>query len=106
MRTNPIFDIDIVSRGVFEDTCSTYVWSLYLHSSFNDSLEVPKFGLPTLRSHLRAMEPGYFMVDADVRECFLNFILHKSLRPYVGVDLTPYISTNIEEGSGSSTKKH
>lgn len=57
-------------------------------NGFNDSIEVPKFGLPTLRSHLRAMAPGYHMVDADVGECFLNFHLHDTLQPFVGVDLS------------------
>ena len=59
-------------------------------NGFNDSIEVPTFGMPTLKAHLRAMGPGYHMVDADVGECFLNFHLHPSLRPYVGVDLTHF----------------
>ena len=62
-------------------------------NGFNDSIEVPKFGMPTLRSHLRAMGPGYHMVDADVGECFLNFHLHTTLRPYVGVDLSHYLKS-------------
>ena len=60
-------------------------------NGFNDSIEVPRFGLPTVKSHLRAMAPGYHMVDADVGECFLNFHLHTSLQPYVGVDLTSFM---------------
>ena len=60
-------------------------------NGFNDSIEVPRFGLPTVRSHLRAMGPGSHMVDANVGECFLNFYLHQSLQPYVGVDLTKHI---------------
>ena len=60
-------------------------------NGFNASIEVPRFGLPTINSHLRAMMTGYFMVDADVGECFLNFHLHSSLQPYVGVDLTHYL---------------
>ena len=62
-------------------------------NGFNDSIEVPRFGLPTIRSHLRSMGPGFHMVDADVGECFLNFYLHSSLQPYVGVDLSHYIKT-------------
>ena len=69
------FDVDKVKEGnKVMDIRMVYDGTI---SGFNDSLEVPKFGRPTLRSHLRAMEPGYFMVDADVGECFLNFILHK-----------------------------
>ncbi len=60
-------------------------------NGFNDSIEVPRFGLPTIKSHLRAMDPKYHMVDADVGECFLNFYLHPSLQPYVGVDLTKFL---------------
>ena len=60
-------------------------------NGFNDSIEVPSFGLPTVRSHLRSMDPKYHMVDADVGECFLNFHLHQTLQPYVGVDLTSFI---------------
>lgn len=60
-------------------------------NGFNHCIEVPKFGLPTIRSHLRAMDVGYYMVDADVGECFLNFYLHSTLQPYVGVDLSKYI---------------
>jgi len=32
------------------------------------------------------------MADVDVGECFLNFMLHKSVRPLTGVDLTCYFS--------------
>ena len=60
-------------------------------NGFNDCIEVPRFGMPTLRSHLRSMAPGHYMVDADVGECFLNFHLHASLQPFVGVDLTRFI---------------
>jgi len=60
-------------------------------NGFNDSIEVPRFGLPTISSHLRSMMPSYFMVDGDVGECFLNFYLHHSLQPYVGVDLSKYV---------------
>lgn len=63
-------------------------------NGFNDSIEVPKFGLPTISTHLRSMMPGYFMVYADVGECFLNFYLHSTLQPYVGVDLTKYTPLN------------
>lgn len=68
-------------RMVYDDTVN----------GFNDSIEVPKFGMPTLRSHLRAMSPGHYMVDADVGECFLSFYLHSTLQPLVGVDMTKYI---------------
>ena len=50
------FDVDKVKEGnKVMDIRMVYDGTI---SGFNDSLEVPKFGLPTLRSHLRAMEPG------------------------------------------------
>jgi len=62
-------------------------------NGFNESIEVPKFGMPTLKNHLRSMMPGYHIVDADVGECFLNFHLNSSLQPYVGVDLSRFVPT-------------
>ena len=59
-------------------------------SGLNDSMWVPRFGLPTVETHLRSIEEGTFMADVDVGECFLNFPLHHSLRPLAGVDLTRY----------------
>ena len=47
--------------------------------------------MPTIKTHLRSMIPGYHMVDADVGECILNFYLHSSLQPYVGVDLSRFV---------------
>ena len=63
-------------------------------NGFNDCVEVPRFGMPTLKSHLRSMMPGYFMADADVGECFLNFHLHEDLQPYTGVDVEHYIPSD------------
>jgi hypothetical protein len=45
-------------------------------SGLNDSIWVPRFLLPTIETHLRAVDEETFMADADVGECFLNFILH------------------------------
>jgi hypothetical protein len=44
--------------------------------------------LPTLKTHLRAVEEQTYIADVDVREMFLTFILHKDLRSVSGVDLT------------------
>jgi hypothetical protein len=63
----------------------------------NDAMWVPRFVLSTLNAHLRAMEKGTFMGDLDVGECFLNFMLHPTLRPYAGVDFTLFFPL-AEEG--------
>jgi hypothetical protein len=65
-------------------------------SELNDSIWVPRFILPALETHLRAVDEGTYMADADVGECFLNFILHADLRELAGVDLTHYFG---EDGS-------
>jgi hypothetical protein len=66
-------------------------------SGLNDSLWVPRFGMPTIRTHLRGVEPGTFMADVDIGEMFLNFMLHPLIRPYTGVDLTHFFLS--EDGS-------
>jgi hypothetical protein len=45
-------------------------------SGLNDSIWVPRFVLPTIENHLRAVKEGTCMADNDVGVCFLNFILH------------------------------
>jgi hypothetical protein len=37
------------------------------------------------------------MADVDIGEMFLNFMLHKSLRPLAGVDLTHYFPRETDE---------
>ena len=51
---------------------------------------IPSFFLPNVQSHLRAVEEGTFMCDVDLGEMFLNFMVHPSMRKYLGVDLTPH----------------
>ena len=60
-------------------------------SGLNDSIWVPRFPLPTINTHLRAVEPGTWMGDLDIGEMFLNFPLHSSLQKLCGVDLTHYV---------------
>ncbi|CAJ1943751.1 unnamed protein product [Cylindrotheca closterium] len=59
-------------------------------SGLNDAMWVPRFGLPTIETHLGSIEEGTFMADVDVEECFLNFPLHQSLQKLAGVDFTKY----------------
>ena len=57
-------------------------------SGLNDSLWAPRFAMPSLNTHLRAIEGNTYMGDCDIGDCFLNFILHESIRPYAQVDLS------------------
>jgi hypothetical protein len=57
-------------------------------SGLNDVIWVPRFPLPTIATHLRAVGRGTYMADLDVGEMFLNFNLHSQLQEVCGVDLT------------------
>jgi len=57
-------------------------------SVLNASLWAPYFPLPTLQSHLRIVEPGTYMADNGVGECFHNWILDERVRKWCGIDLT------------------
>ena len=57
-------------------------------SGLNEAVWAPWFSLPTCESHLRAVDPGTYMGDADLGEMFLNFPLDKHIRKYAGVDFT------------------
>jgi hypothetical protein len=59
-------------------------------SGLNESIWVPGFGLPTARTHLRAVDENTFMGDVDVGEMFLNFHLHAIIQAFAGVDLTKF----------------
>jgi hypothetical protein len=54
----------------------------------NDAVFAPWFALPTMDSHLRAVDVGTYMADCDIGEMFLNFMLDVNLREFAGVDLT------------------
>jgi hypothetical protein len=53
----------------------------------NDILYAPHFGLPTVRETLHSILPGFYQCNLDVQDQFLNFILHKHMREYSGVDV-------------------
>jgi hypothetical protein len=55
----------------------------------NRCLYAPWFPLPDMSNLIRCLDNGYFCIDNDYGEMFLNFWLHPDLRPYSGMDLTP-----------------
>jgi hypothetical protein len=63
----------------------------------NDRLYAPHFGLPTVRETLRAILPGFHQCDLDIQDQFLNFILHKHMREYSGVDVRKVWSVAQED---------
>jgi hypothetical protein len=76
-------------------------------SGLNDCLWVPWFRLPTIEQLLRAVAPGTFMADIDIAEQFLNFVLHKAVRPFAGIDLTLYFPEELMQVNhdGSTVKR-
>jgi hypothetical protein len=65
-------------------------------SGINLTIWVPRFFLPTVRTHLRAVDANTFMADVDIGEMFLKFILHQDLRALAGVDLSHYFEGEKE----------
>lgn len=66
-------------------------------SGFNDSVWVPNFGLPTVDTLLRGTGPNTWMVDLDIGEMFLNFMLDEHSRELVGVDITQFFTEEMTE---------
>ena len=67
-------------------------------SGLNEACWAPWFSLQTCESHLRAVDPGTFMGDADLGEMFLNFPLDTRIRKYAGVDLTSIFAEYCKDG--------
>jgi hypothetical protein len=58
----------------------------------NDSIWAPNFWLPTPATAAKLLGYGYYMVDIDLGEMFLNFPLHASLQQYSGGNLNGAIA--------------
>lgn len=59
-------------------------------SGLNEVIWTPSFSLPSANTLLSALEPGTWMADIDIGEQFYNFLLDPKVRPYCGLDLSPY----------------
>jgi hypothetical protein len=59
-------------------------------SGLNESLWSPSFWLPNSSSAVRLLSFYSYLFDSDIGECFLNFPNDPKIRPYCGVDLTPF----------------
>lgn len=60
-------------------------------SGLNEAVWVPNYALPTIDSVLDCVSHDSFMGDLDLGDCFLNFPMDRKLRPYAGVDVSPYL---------------
>ena len=68
-------------------------------SKLNAATFAPWFALPTVDSHLRMVEEGTRLADADLGEMFYNFMLDERLRPYSALDLRKYFPALILQGA-------
>ena len=68
-------------------------------SKLNAATFAPWFALPTVDSHLRMVEAGTLLADADLGEMFYNFMLDERLRPYSALDLRKYFPAIIARGA-------
>ena len=66
-------------------------------SGFNSMVWVPSFGLPTISTLLRGTSPMSWMVDLDIGEQFLNFMLDEEASQYVGVDISPMFEQELKK---------
>ena len=58
------------------------------YSGLNSSIWEHHFVLPTVGSALQAVERGAFVVDRDIEDIFLNFLLRKKFTLFCGVDVS------------------
>jgi hypothetical protein len=56
----------------------------------NDAVWAPNYFFPSPDSLYNALDAKTWMPDIDLGEFFLNFPLDPAIRPYAGVDLSPY----------------
>jgi hypothetical protein len=56
----------------------------------NEALWAPNFWLPMPATAARTLGYGYYMVDIDLGEMFLNFPLHEVLQRFSGVDFSQF----------------
>ena len=71
-----------------------------IRSGLNEADCAPWLPIPTVASRLCSVEKYTYMVDCNIGEIFLNFMLELSLRPFAGLDLTflfPEDIRNINE---------
>ena len=76
------------------------------YSGFNDLVWVPTFPLPTVETLLRGTTPNTWMVDLEIGEQFLDFMLDSDASKYVGIDLSNIYPEDIVEGNHTLWEKY
>ena len=72
-------------------------------SRFNGFFWLPHFGLPTVDTLLRGTYQSTSMIDLDIGDMFLNFILAEEYWELVGVDIKAVFEGELEDKEGVNT---
>jgi hypothetical protein len=64
----------------------------------NECVWVPTFWLPTIDTLVRALGRDSWMTDRDIGDMFLNFQLHESVVPFMGVNLPSLYENGDDAG--------
>ena len=59
-------------------------------SRINDAVWVTWFQMSTIKTYLRCVESGSYVVDMDIGKFSSNFMLEDKLQPYARVDVLPF----------------
>ena len=62
---------------------------------FNEALQAPKFGLPTVDSLFWAVDFGTWMCHKDMGDNYLKFVQHVDACHYAGVDISTYFGSEL-----------
>ena len=87
-----------VPKTIDENGLVTDIRMVYNGTScgLNDCVWAPNFWMPTPQTAVRHLDFGYYMIDIDLGEFFLNFPLHHKIQPHTGVDLRA-LKSELEE---------
>mmetsp|Transcript_10704 Transcript_10704/g.15095 ORF Transcript_10704/g.15095 Transcript_10704/m.15095 type:complete len:216 (-) Transcript_10704:808-1455(-) len=99
-KVDKLRQLEYVQEGLVESLISVFdvpktdedIRLVYNGTScgLNGSVVDPWFAVPTMDSLSRGLEAGMFMGDANIGDQFHNFMLHETMRPYIGVDFSQF----------------
>ena len=87
--TTSFVDFFGIPKTIDENGLVTDIRMVYNGTScgLNDCVWAPNFWMPTPQTAVRHLDFGYYIIDIDLGEFFLNFPLHHRIQPHTGVDL-------------------
>lgn len=77
--------------AVPKEDSNVWIVSDATKSGLNDCIWVPYFTLSGADAMTDMLDAASFMMDLDLGEMFLNFLMHSTIQPYCGLDVRPYL---------------